>query len=124
MEKMTKRMMYNEVVAMAEAMDREDVKAFALHEIELLDKKAGKSTQTKVQKANETIVEQVYNALVVIGRPVTATELLEESDAIEGVNSNQKMSAMLKKLVDSGRVTKTVEKKKSYFSIAEVATDD
>ena len=35
------------------------------------------------------------------------------------VFSNQKLSALLKKLVDAGRVIKTVDKKKSYFSVAE-----
>ena len=31
--------------------------------------------------------------------------------------SNQKLSALMKKLVESGRVAKTTDKKKSYFSI-------
>jgi len=33
--------------------------------------------------------------------------------------SNQKVSALMKKLVDADRVIKTPDKKKSYFSIAE-----
>lgn len=121
MEKMTKREMFAEIVALATANEREDIKAFCEHEIELLAKKAGKSTPTKAQKENVELVEKVYNALVIVGRPVTATELLAEMEPIEGVTSNQKLSALLKKLVDGNRVTKTVEKKKSYFSIAEIA---
>ena len=33
--------------------------------------------------------------------------------------SNQKLSALVKQLVDNGEVTKTVDKKKSYFEVAE-----
>ena len=33
--------------------------------------------------------------------------------------SNQKLSALLKKLVEAGKVTKVVDKKKSYFSLAD-----
>jgi len=32
--------------------------------------------------------------------------------------SNQKLSALLKQLVESNQVVKTVDKKKSYFTVA------
>jgi hypothetical protein len=33
--------------------------------------------------------------------------------------SNQRVSALLRQLVESGEVVKTIDKKKSYFAVAE-----
>ena len=117
-KKMTKKEMFNLI---ANAMkENNDVVAFCNHEIELLEKKTSKSGQTKTQKENAILIERVFSALATVGRPVTITEL--QTEVVEMSNySNQKLSALLKKLVDCGRVVKTIDKKKSYFSIV---TDD
>ena len=113
-KKMTKKEMFNLI---ANAMkDNDDVVAFCEHEIELLEKKASKSGQTKTQKENAILIESVFSALETVGKPVTITEL--QTEVVEMSNySNQKLSALLKKLVDCGRVVKTIDKKKSYFSV-------
>ena len=114
-KKMTKKEMFNLI---ANAMkENDDVVAFCKHEIKLLEKKASKSSQTKAQKENAILIERVFSALATVGRPVTVTELQTEVDEMSSY-SNQKLSALLKKLVDCGRVVKTIDKKKSYFSIA------
>ena len=94
----------------------QDVINFVTHEIELLDRKHSKTSQTKTQKENELIKESIVKALTEIDRHVTITELQNESAEME-VYSNQKLSALLKQLVQSGIVTKTIDKKKSYFSV-------
>lgn len=94
----------------------QDVINFVNHEIELLDRKHSKTSQTKTQKENELIKESIVKVLIEIDRPVTITELQNESAEME-VYSNQKLSALLKQLVQSGIVTKTIDKKKSYFSV-------
>lgn len=94
----------------------QDVVNFVNHEIELLDRKHSKTSQTKTQKENELIKENIVKVLTKIDRPVTITELQNESAEME-VYSNQKLSALLKQLVQSGIVTKTIDKKKSYFSV-------
>lgn len=48
---------------------------------------------------------------------MTVSEMQKASDKLAEY-SNQKISAILRKMVDSGAVVKTVDKKKSYFSIA------
>ena len=48
---------------------------------------------------------------------MTVSEMQKASDKLAGY-SNQKISAILRKMVDSGTIVKTVDKKKSYFSIA------
>ena len=116
---MTKKEMFN-LIANLNAGNQAIVD-FCNHEIELLDNK--KSNGNK--KANEKVakeVEIVYNALVLVDRAVTASELIADSDlsALEndsGVVSTQKVSAMLKKLVESGKVEKFTDKKKTYFKI-------
>lgn len=94
----------------------QDIINFVNHEIELLDRKHSKTSQTKTQKENELIKESIVKVLTEIDRPVTITELQNESAEME-VYSNQKLSALLKQLVQSGIVTKTIDKKKSYFSV-------
>ena len=120
-KKMTKKEMFT-LIATLNASNTEIVE-FCNHEIELLDNK--KSNGNK--KANEKVAKEteiVYNALVAVGRAVSASELIAETDlsALEnesGVVSTQKVSAMLKKLVESGKVEKYTDKKKTYFKVKE-----
>ena len=95
----------------------EELVAFVDHELELLNKKAS-TKSTKVNEEQVALMEKIVNALNEIGRSVTISELQKEN-AEMAEYSNQKLSAMLKKLVDSKQVTKMVDKKKSYFTTAE-----
>lgn len=119
-KKMTKKEMFAQIIAMAKGEEveilAEEIVAFAEHEIELLTKKSSTSTKTKTQKENEIFVEQVYEALMEVGKPVTVTELMGASEKT-ACFSNQKLSALLKKLKDSGRIDKKVENKKTYFFV-------
>ena len=114
MEKMTKKEMFEMIKGVC-ANDTRIVE-FCDHEIELLTRKASKSTMTKTQKENEGIMEIIVNALKNLDKAVTITEL-QGTCAELADYSNKKISALLKKLVDSNQVVKTVDKKKSYFSI-------
>lgn len=95
----------------------EELVAFVDHELELLDKKTS-TKSTKVNEEQVALMEKIVNALNEIGRSVTISELQKEN-AEMAEYSNQKLSAMLKKLVDNKQVTKMVDKKKSYFMVAE-----
>ena len=122
--KMTKRDYYNEIINIANEMERQDLVDFANHEIELLDRKKSNGKE----KVNETMVanlELVFNALMRNGKS-TATELIAKQNEMllplandSGIITTQKVASYLNKLVESGRVEKVVEKKKTYFSIAE-----
>ena len=91
---------------------------YATHEIELLDKKASSKTETKTQKENVAIMETIVNTLVELAKPVRISELQSANETLENL-SNQKISALLKKLVDTEKVVKTIDKKVAYFSISE-----
>lgn len=115
--KITKKDNFEEVIKIAKELGRTDLVEFAQHELDLLKKK----TDTKSTKANDeqvALMEKIVNALNEIGRSVTISELQKEN-AEMAEYSNQKLSAMLKKLVDNKQVTKMVDKKKSYFTTAE-----
>lgn len=113
--KKTKRDLFLEV---REAVaGNEELVAFVDHELELLNKKAS-TKSTKVNDEQVALMEKIVNALNEIGRSVTISELQKEN-AEMAEYSNQKLSAMLKKLVDNKQVTKIVDKKKSYFTTAE-----
>lgn len=114
MEKMTKKEMFEMIKGVCASDTR--IVEFCEHEIELLNRKNSKSSQTKTQKENEVIMERVVIALQEIGRPVCVDELRALNTEM-GAYSNQKLSALLKKLVDSNQVVKTIDKKKSYFSV-------
>lgn len=114
--KKTKKEFYGELRELVK--DNAELVAFIDHEVELLNKKRTSNGQTATQKANVEVKEKIVNALVEIGRNVTISELQAENEEMAQF-SNQKLSALLKQLVDNGEVTKVVDKKKSYFGIAE-----
>lgn len=116
MEKMTKREMFEMIKGVC-ANDTRIVE-FCEHEIELLNRKSSKSTQTKTKIENESIKGAIVNALTEIAKPVTITEMQELNTEMANY-SNQKLSALLKQLVENDKkVVKTVDKKKSYFTVA------
>lgn len=96
--------------------EAEEIIAFLNHEKELLNKKS--NAKTKTQKENDVLVEVVYEALKEIGRAVTVSELMTESEKVAGL-SNQRLTHLLKKLKNDNRVVRVEDKKKAYYSIAE-----
>lgn len=116
--KMTKKDYFNQLLAIKEVSANEGLVGFINHEIELLAKKSGKSGQTKTQKENEVILKTIVECLATDRTPMTITELQGAYTELADF-SNQKLSALMKKLVDNGTVTKTIDKKKSYFVLAD-----
>ena len=115
--KITKR----EVIGMM--MNEEVVKAnptyvaYLENELALLDKKASNKKATKTQEENVGIKATILEVLATIGSG-TVTDI-QNGNAELSALSNQKVSALVRQLVESGKVVKTVEKKKSIFSLAE-----
>ena len=118
-KKMTKKEMFT-LIATLNASNQAIVD-FCNHEIELLDNKKSNGNK-KANEKMEQSVELVYKALVLVGKAVTVSELIAETDlsALEnesGVVSTQKVSAMLKKLKEQGKVETYTDKKKTYFKV-------
>lgn len=117
--RVTKKEMYGRLIEIVEGANVQDVEAiveFLNHEIELVSKK--RNGQIKVQKANVELVEKVYEVIAAADRPLAVAEIYDAMRDVEGITSANKVNALVKKLKDEGRVVRTEEKKKAYFSIA------
>lgn len=112
---MTKKEMFN-LIATINA-DNTEIVEFCNREIELLEKRSSTKTPTKTQKENEVLMGVIEEALSALGDKTTVTNLIVSSEALANL-SNQKVSALLRKMVDTGKVIKTTEGKKTLFSLA------
>lgn len=118
-KKVTKKEMFGRLIELAQENERTDLVEFCEREIDLLNKKASASGQSKTQAENEKIKVVIAEELARIARAVTISELIKESEIL-GQYSNQKLSALLKQMVEVDKTaTKIVDKKKSLFTIAE-----
>ena len=125
--KKTKKDFYMEMKEIFQELGRGEYVDFCNHQIELLDKKStGSKGLTKIQQENETIKDMILEELAKHQgeNGITITELLKQSNVlsnyvtVEGKNiTNQKLSALMKKLVDEKTVSRTTDKKISYFKI-------
>jgi DNA-binding transcriptional ArsR family regulator len=108
---------FGEDVTMTETIDHEAVREKLEALKAQLAKRGSAKTPTKTQKENEIIMTNILDALADIGEPTTVTDLI--AHGIEGFElTNQKVSALLRKLVERGKVTKTIEGKKAMFALA------
>ena len=119
--KVTKRDNFISIIEVLKGVGRNDLIEVMEHEIELLDKKKASGKMTKTQEENEDIKALIISELTRIGQPVTITELIAQSAEIAKKcgNSNQKVSALMTQLKNSGAVIRTTEGKKAMFSVAD-----
>lgn len=110
-----------ELRVLAEEAGRTDLVEFCDKEIGKLANR--KVAQTKNQKDNEVIKEVMLEILAGLDEAVTVTDFIKADERMAEY-SNQKVSALMKQLVDAGKVVKTVEKKKSYFEVAKTIDED
>ena len=75
--------------------------------------KAANRKPTKVQEENVTIKDTIEGVLTAEG--ATVSEIMAKDEALKAL-SNQKISALLKQMVDEGRAVKVVDKKKALFT--------
>ena len=113
--KMTKAQMFEAIKAIPEVAKNEEMVEFIDKQIAQLAKR--KTTETKTQKENVILMDKVLVAMETIGRKATATEILKSDEEL-ATYSLPKISAMLKKLIECGKVERTIEKKIAYFEVA------
>lgn len=117
MEKKTIVAQFKEVKAILEAQGKTDLVEFIDGRIAVQEKRSENRKPTKVQVANEGLKARIEEILKDSEAPMTATEVLNAD--VEAFGSVQKVTSLLKALVEAGRVTKAVDKKKAYFALAE-----
>ena len=122
-KKITKREKYEMLLALVK--DNDMLTEFINHEIELLTKKAsgGSAKKDEEQEAFFEVIRDILAECAdvkgmqcgAIAKNSRAAEF-EWKDGKE--TSSQRVSAMLKKLVDKGDVVKVTDKKVTYFHLA------
>lgn len=113
--KMTKAQMFEAIKAIPEVAKNEEMVEFIDKQIAQLAKR--KTTETKTQKENVILMDKVLVAMESLGRKATATEIMKSDEEL-ATYSLPKISAMLKKLIECGKVERTIEKKIAYFEVA------
>ena len=116
-KKMTKAQMFAQILS--HTTDKAERK-FIEHEMELLAKKnapKGEKKLTPTQEANEGIKSAICDYLAEKGEPMTITQMIKEIPECAGL-TNQKVSALVRQMVDGFTVARKVDKGVAWFSIA------
>ena len=112
--KPTKRQMFEGLLALPNLT--EEQKNFIRHELELLVKKnSAEKKPTAQQTANEVIKSAIVNGMEP-NRLYSITEIIKEIPECADM-TNQRVSALVRQLVDAGKVKRTEDKRKAYFSL-------
>ena len=115
-KKMTKKEMFTQLLNNYELTDAEIT--FINREIELLDKKNGAIKKpTKQQEANAEI-RGVIAEFMADGEWYTITDLMKNIPELAEL-SNQRVSAIVRGMKESGVVERKEEKRKAYFRLAQ-----
>ena len=113
---MTNKMTYVKAleIAMKSVEDNKEVyeKLEALKE-SISKKNSAERKPTATQKANEEYKKAILSFMEV-GKKYTISELMKEVVELADL-SNQRVSALVRQLKDSGLVERTEEKRKAYF---------
>lgn len=119
-KKMTKRDYFNILRKSypVTAENYNDVIAFIDHEIELLERKnSAEKKPTAMQKANTELKAAIVESMAK-DRNYTITEMIKEFPALSEL-TNQKVSAMVRQLVEANLIEKIEDKRKSYFRLVQ-----
>lgn len=113
---MTQKEMFEKIATLH--ADDEEIVTFCKIKIEQLANRSTHKTPTKTQKENVGIMEIIADALAVAGEPVTVTALIEGCDELASY-PNQKITALLTKMKNEGRVVQKKEGRKSVYALAD-----
>jgi DNA-binding HxlR family transcriptional regulator len=113
--KMTKRDYFNSLLSLDEVQSNAALVDFINHELDLLAKKnSAERKPTAVQVANEGIKTAILSALS--ETPVTISELQKSAPELAEL-TNQRISALVRQLVNDGSVVRSEDKRKAYFAL-------
>jgi predicted transcriptional regulator len=114
-KKMTKAQMFKQIMDNYPLTDAE--KEFVQHELELLAKKnSAEKKPTAQQMANDGIKSAIVEGME-CGKAYTITDIIKSVPACADL-TNQRVSALMRQLVENGAVIRTEDKRKAYFTKA------
>lgn len=119
-KKITKKEIVAMMLAEETIVSNELFKKYLERELELLTNKSENRKATKTQTENEGIKSDLL-AIMENSEPATATQLMLQLQKLDSEKyatlSNQKVSALLRQLIENDLVVKTTEKKVSLFKL-------
>lgn len=121
-KKTTKREYFAQVIEVLKAQGCDELVAFCEREVELLAKKAENKKAKGASAENVALAETVYGVLAETGRGMTVSEVQKSSTDLTDL-STPKVTALLKILMDAGRVIRATDKKRVEFTAVVVDTD-
>lgn len=120
-KKITKKMVVEMMLADEKIVANEVFKAYLENELELLKKSENKKA-TKNQEANVEIKADILEVMAHMA-PSTATEIMNAVKSVDtekyATLTNQRVSALLRQLIEDNKVVKSVDKKVSKFALAD-----
>lgn len=114
--KVTKREVINSMLANEVIASNEMYVAYLQNELALLDKKAQKKGKSDEELAELSRLKSVVTETLAIVGKGTVSEIQKANSELAEL-SNQKVTSLLKSLIEEGTVVKTVEGRKSIFSL-------
>ena len=115
-KKMTKAQMFEQIKANHD-LTAEEV-AFIDHELELLSKKNSADKKPTAQQEANAVIKTAILTILADGKKRTVTELLKDVPGLPDDMTNQRMSALVRQMVEAGQVMREEIKRKAYFFIA------
>lgn len=120
MEKLTKLEMFEQVLSRLTVAEE---RALIEHEMKLLKRKRWSRGMTTKQKEAVEMREALFEAMEP-GVQYSMPQLMELVELAQGVKvSSQKVAALVKPLVETGVVVKTLEKRKACYQLVEVEVE-
>ena len=115
-KRLTKRDHFNALLAIAEVSANPTLVEFINHELDLLEKKnAADKKPTAQQTANKAICDAIIAGMEPT-RLYTITEIIKEIPECADL-TNQRVSALVRGMKDSGLIERVEEKRKAYFRV-------
>lgn len=117
-KKITKREVLTAMLEVPAIQENADFVAYIENELQLLAKKSENRKSAKTNEENLKLADVVLDVLQG-SQGMTASEIIRANDQLAGL-STPKMTALLKVLMEQGKVVRIEEKKRVIFKVAEV----
>ena len=119
-KKTTMKEYYNDIIIRLNGgeptLPTDEVIDFVKSRIAQIEKKSANKKPSKNQAENEVLKDTIVTILTELDNPVTASEILTDNRIPSGT-SLPKITALLTALVKEQIVTRTVDKRKAFFSV-------
>ena len=120
-KKLTKRDHFNTLLQLPEVAANPALVDFINNELDLLARKNNSDNKKPTEKdiANKELKTAILEFATASGEQHTVTDFIKNVPECAGL-SQQRITALVRQLVEDGKMEKVIEKRVSYFKLAEV----